>query len=40
MPKEIAKQNKSKAAAKPVAKKPAPKKPAPAKKTTPPSARA
>jgi RNA polymerase primary sigma factor len=35
MPKEIAKQNKSKAAAKPVAKKPAPKKPAPAKKTTP-----
>ncbi len=35
MPKEIAKQNKSKAAAKPVAKKPAPKKPAPAKKAIP-----
>jgi RNA polymerase primary sigma factor len=32
MPKEIAKQSKSKAAAKPVAKKPAPKKPVPAKK--------
>ncbi|MCX7145638.1 MAG: RNA polymerase sigma factor RpoD, partial [Sulfuritalea sp.] len=35
MPKEIAKQSKSKAAAKPVAKKPAPKKPAPAKKAVP-----
>jgi RNA polymerase primary sigma factor len=35
MPKEIAKQSKSKAAAKPVAKKPAPKKPVPAKKPVP-----
>jgi RNA polymerase primary sigma factor len=35
MPKEIAKQSKSKAAAKPVAKKPAPKKPVPAKKPAP-----
>ena len=35
MPKEIAKQSRSKAAAKPVAKKPAPKKPAPAKKPVP-----
>ncbi len=35
MPKETAKQSKSKAAAKPVAKKPAPKKPVPAKKPVP-----